>query len=624
MDFQTKDSDSLSVSNNTINTQSGAGATKRFSQIINGLSIGNKIKFGYAIALGVGILGTTIGLILGDRYQQRALKHEENAFRELNLLHRLQTGILQTRTHQQQLIPLAGNPELYQEEYAHITHKHAPEIERVWAELQTYTKAADYAKEQHIDRTPQLLQTYDGVTQTYLRELGELLKQLDLSPLTNKKIAAAQQQLLKFTNSELALKFDALSDELVEAIDGSDAELRAATGELKTAEQLRLQIIAGSILLSAAIATLLALFTSRTITRPVKALTNIAQRVIEESNFDLQTPVTTTDEIGILGDAFNQVLQQVKHLLEEQTAAAIRQQQLQEAQLVQSEKMSSLGRMVAGVAHEINNPVNFIYGNLEPAIQHVEDLLELLRIYQQEVSNPPPAVEDYAAEIDVEFVEEDLPKVLQSMKFGADRVRQIVLSLKNFSRLDEAEAHAVNLHECIDSTLLILNNRIKKGITVECNYGDIPNIEGFAGSLYQVFMNIINNALDALDAKQNPQDSPKIAIATERQDHNWVVVRIADNGSGIAPEDQAKIFETFFTTKPRGVGTGMGLSISYQIIVEKHRGKLICKSEVGSGTEFIISLPIRLQVVEESSSLASSTIYPGCELSNKKELVSDR
>ncbi|WP_086762516.1 ATP-binding protein [Nostoc sp. 106C] len=373
-----------------------------------------------------------------------------------------------------------------------------------------------------------------------------------------------------------------------------------------------MQIIASSILLSAAIAILLALFTSRTITRPVQELTQMAQRVIKESNFGLQTPVTTTDEIGILGTAFNQVLQRVKSLLEEQKAAAIRQQQSQEAQLVQSEKMSSLGRMVAGVAHEINNPVNFIYGNLEPAIQHVDDLLELLRIYHLEVSNPPLAVQEYASEIDVEFVEEDLPKVLQSMKFGADRVRQIVLSLKNFSRLDEAEAHAVNLHECIDSTLLILNNRLKKGITVERTYGDIPNIEGFAGSLYQVFMNIINNALDALEAKQNPQDSLKIAIATKRQDNNWVVIRIADNGSGIAPEDQAKIFETFFTTKPRGVGTGMGLSISHQIVVEKHGGQLSCKSEVGSGTEFIISLPIRLQPVETSSALAD------CELSNEK------
>ncbi|WP_242045671.1 MULTISPECIES: sensor histidine kinase [unclassified Calothrix] len=239
----------------------------------------------------------------------------------------------------------------------------------------------------------------------------------------------------------------------------------------------------------------------------------------------------------------------------------------------------------------------------------------MLRIYQEEVANTPVAVADYATEIDAEFVTEDLPKLLHSMKFGADRVRQIVLSLKNFSRLEEAEAHAVNLHECIDSTLLILNNRIKKGITVERNYGDIPNIEGFAGSLYQVFMNIINNALDALEGKDNTQEAAKIAIATERQDNNWVVVRIADNGSGIPVENQAKIFETFFTTKPRGIGTGMGLSISYQIVVEKHQGQLTCKSEVGKGTEFMISLPIQLP-----SDVDSHNLYPSCLVSEKTSI----
>ncbi len=153
----------------------------------------------------------------------------------------------------------------------------------------------------------------------------------------------------------------------------------------------------------------------------------------------------------------------------------------------------------------------------------------------------------------------------------------------------------VNLHECIESTLLILNNRIKKGITIERLYGDIPSIEGFSSSLYQVFMNIINNALDVLEEQQNTQDSPRITIATEIQDKNWVVVRIADNGSGIAPDTQEKIFEMFFTTKATGVGTGMGLSISHQIVVEKHGGRLTCKSELGSGTEFIISLPIQKQ-----------------------------
>lgn len=613
MTFQNKDSNVSPISNNTLT--SPLAGTNWFLQIFNKLSIGNKIKFGYAIALGVGIFGTTIGLILGDRYQQQALQQEENAFKEINLLQRLQASILQTRTHQQQLIPLVANPELYQEEYSHITDKHTPDIQQVWSELQTYINSANYQKEKHTDHIPQLLQTYHGIPQAYLQELAIILKELDLSPLTAEKIAAAQQKLLKFTNSELALKFDGISDNLVEVINAAYQDLKIATNQFQVAEQIRIKIIVGSILLSAAIATLLALLTSRTITRPVQALTNIAQRVTQESNFDLQTPVTTTDEIGILGDAFNQVLRRVKSLLEEQRMAALRQQQLQETQLIQSEKMSSLGRMLAGVAHEINNPVNFIYGNLAPAIEHVEDLLELLRIYQEEVHNTPEAVADYATEIDAEFVAEDLPKLLHSMKFGADRVRQIVLSLKNFSRLEEAEAHAVNLHECIDSTLLILNNRIKKGITIERNYGDIPNIEGFAGSLYQVFMNIINNALDALEGNDHSQEAPKIAIATERQDNNWVVVRISDNGSGIPLEHQAKIFETFFTTKPRGVGTGMGLSISHQIVVEKHRGQLTCKSEEGKGTEFMIYLPIQL-----SSDVNSHNLYPSCLVSEKTSI----
>ncbi|MEH2288432.1 sensor histidine kinase [Nostoc sp.] len=594
MAFQTPDSDFPSVSGDMAAVQLGRKGW--FSKITNGLNIGNKIKFGYSLALGVGIVGTTIGLVLGDRYQQQALQQQQNAFKELNLLYRLQTSILQTRTHQQQLIPLVGNLKLYTEEYTHITNTHVPEMKQVWLELETYIKTVDYTNQKNTENIPRMLKTYEGVSETYIQQLEELFQQLDLSPQTENKIAIAQRRLLKFTNSELALKFDAISDELVTVINNSYEELQAATTTFKTVAQIRIQIIVASILLSAIIATFLAFLTSRTITHPVEVLTNVAQRVTKESNFDLQAPVITTDEIGILATAFNQVLHRVKCLLEEQQLAAFRQQQMQEAQLLQSEKMSSLGRMVAGIAHEINNPVNFIYGNLDPAIQYVDDLLALLQTYRQEILNPPLAVQNHATEIDAEFVEEDLPKVLQSMRFGADRVRQIVLSLKNFSRLDEAEAHAVNLHECIESTLLILNNRIKKGITIERCYGDIPNIEGFSSSLYQVFMNIINNALDALEEQHNTQDKPRITIATELQDKNWVIVRIADNGSGIAPDTQEKIFEMFFTTKPTGVGTGMGLSISYQIVVEKHGGQLICKSEVGGGTEFTISLPIKSRI----------------------------
>jgi signal transduction histidine kinase len=231
----------------------------------------------------------------------------------------------------------------------------------------------------------------------------------------------------------------------------------------------------------------------------------------------------------------------------------------QTKQLIQAEKMSSLGRMLAGVAHEINNPVNFICGNTAHASEYAQALIELLHTYDEAVIEIPLAVQEKAEELDREFLEEDLPKVLASMQVGADRARQIVLSLRNFSRLDEAEAHLVDVHETLDSTLLILNNRTKQGVSIVRRYEEIPQVKGFSGMLYQVFMNILSNALDALLEK--PVKCPEITISTSQINENWVSIRIADNGCGITPEHQSKIFETFFTTKPVGVGTGLGLAI---------------------------------------------------------------
>jgi two-component system, NtrC family, sensor kinase len=348
-------------------------------------------------------------------------------------------------------------------------------------------------------------------------------------------------------------------------------------------------------LISIAIAAVLAAYTSHLIARPIKTVTQVAQRATNESNFELQADVVTEDEVGTLAISLNQLIQRVRELLEEQKVEASRQ-------LIQAEKMSSLGRMIAGVAHEINNPVNFIYGNLTYANDYTEELLALLDTYEVAIPNPPASVQTQAEEIDLEFLKEDLPKLLQSMQVGADRVRQIVLSLKDFARLDEALAQPVDLHACIDSTLLILNNRIKKGITIHRDYATLPNIDGYMGALYQVFMNIISNALDALEESadentqanaDNPSTHPEITIRTERLEQNRVAIQIVDNGPGIAKENQPKIFETFFTTKPRGVGTGLGLAISRQIVEEKHQGELIFESEVGKGTTFTIVLPMQ-------------------------------
>ncbi|MEG4395622.1 PAS domain S-box protein [Microcoleus sp. BROC3] len=286
-----------------------------------------------------------------------------------------------------------------------------------------------------------------------------------------------------------------------------------------------------------------------------------------------------------------------------QLAAALNKLKATHSQLVQSEKMSSLGLLIAGVAHEINNPVSFIYGNLAHLTNYTQDLFHHLELYQQHYPNPVPEIQQERKEKDLDFLAEDLPKILSSMSVGVDRICQIVQSLRNFSRYDDSQMKPVNLHEGIDSTLLILNHRLKGNaekppIQIVKQYGNLPPVQCFAGPINQVFMNILSNALDALDdanSRRNCQemtDNPsQIRICTEVVG-NFVKIQIADNGPGITEEVKQRIFDAFFTTKPIGKGTGMGLSISYQIIVERHKGELYCTSELGKGTEFTIRMPI--------------------------------
>ena len=269
-----------------------------------------------------------------------------------------------------------------------------------------------------------------------------------------------------------------------------------------------------------------------------------------------------------------------------------------QTQLIQNEKMASLGQMVAGIAHEINNPICFIDGNIVYADQYASDLLHLLELYRKHYPEPVPEIKDEIETIDLDFLATDFPKLLKSMKEGANRIRQIVISLRNFSRLDEAEIKQVHIDEGIDSTLLILQHRLKKGlqhqeIQVEKNYGELPLIECYAGALNQVFFHILNNAIDVLESQPQPR---KITISTEIETRESIIIRIADNGCGIPETIQKRIFDPFFTTKPIGAGKGLGLSISHSIIIDKHGGKLTCNSTVGKGTEFAIALPISQKV----------------------------
>jgi hypothetical protein len=290
-------------------------------------------------------------------------------------------------------------------------------------------------------------------------------------------------------------------------------------------------------------------------------------------------------------------------------ARDITERKLTQLKLIHTEKMSSLGQLIASVAHEINNPVNFIGANLSHVDNYTRDLVALISLYQQGYVHSYPEIQDKIEEIDLDFLIEDLPKTLSSMKMGAERIGEIVLTLRNFSRLDEAQIKPVNIHEGIDSTLLILRDRLKEkpehpAISIIKEYGNLPNVECYAGQLNQVFMNILSNAIDALrqpDPDDSPQviqnHSPTITIHTEVKNSNWVEISIKDNGRGMTESVLARLFDPFFTTKEVGKGTGLGLSISYQIVVEKHGGKLQCISAPGQGAEFLIEIPIRHRVL---------------------------
>ncbi len=337
-----------------------------------------------------------------------------------------------------------------------------------------------------------------------------------------------------------------------------------------------------------------------------------SDRMMLERSLELssQELLETNGQLSALLETMeSQVEERTAELTQTNAELAQTLQELQAAQgqLVHSEKMSALGQLVAGIAHEINNPVNFIHGNLRHAHTYLNELLEFIHRYFQSHPTPHPDLAAYADEIDLPFLMEDLPKLLNSMRTGSDRIRAIVLSLRNFSRLDEAEVKSVDIHEGIESTLMLLEHRLKirsdrPSIVLAKQYGQLPPIDCCAGQINQVFMNILANAIDALD-ESHQTICPTITIRTEQLDSQRICVAIADNGCGIPDSLQARLFDPFFTTKPVGKGTGLGLAISYKIVQEKHGGQLMCSSQVNLGTEFQIILPIR-QTEEKFDSAA--------------------
>lgn len=561
------------------------------------LSIQQKMGLSYASVFGLVIAGTTGGITLANHYQLQADALRHDAQEESQLINQLQLSLLAATSYQEHLTHRPEDTDRFAQEFELFRHN-IDSFDRTWSELKSsYANPNVEEHAEEVEEFAELVIEYDGIIENYVDQAANL-KTIQISnALSQTQVNQIRSEFERLDDSATFRELDNLIIEIEELALEVQEEYTLAEMAFNRASRLADRVILISVALSIAAASGVAISMSRAISRPIKAATAVAQQVYQDRNFDLQVPVTTGDEVGTLNLTLNQLITQVKQLL--------REQQIAQAQLVQSEKMSGLGQLVAGVAHEINNPVNFIHGNLSYLQQYVDNLVQLIQSYQKHYPDPPEDLQEQLEESELDFLVDDLQKLVGSLQTGTKRIQEIVLSLRNFSRLDEAELKEVNICDGIDSTLMILGHRLKPnhqrpGIEVIKDYQEMPLVECYPGSLNQVFMNLLANAIDALEEanrsktfeeiQQNPNQIQVRAVLVDSQ---WVAIHVVDNGLGMGEQVRSQLFNPFFTTKAIGKGTGLGLSISHQIITEQHGGKLDCYSIPGQGAEFVVQIPLR-------------------------------